>query len=59
MTKKKILIIICSLAILLSLFLCFSITTCNEKDEIIKYVYTNNQGEISYFEVNFTDETYT
>jgi len=59
MTKKKILIIICSLAILLSLFLCFNVTTCNEKDEIIKYVYTNKQGEISYFEVNFTDETYT
>ena len=60
--KKKMLLVLLSVVMIFSML--FAISACApddniSDDNIVKYTYTNSQGETSYFEINFDKEEYT
>ena len=55
--QKKMLLVLLSVVMIVSILL--GISACAPDDNIVKYTYTNSQGETSYFEINFDKEEYT
>ena len=47
------------LVVIMVFSMLFGISACASDDNIVKYTYTNSQGETSYFEINFDKEEYT
>ncbi|MBQ3234584.1 MAG: leucine-rich repeat protein [Clostridia bacterium] len=59
--KKKLILVILMFAMVFLLM--FGLNACSKdntvKDNTVKYIYTNSQGEVSYFEIDFDKNEYT
>lgn len=55
--KKKMLLVLLSVIMIFSML--FGISACAPDDNIVKYTYTNSQGETSCFEIDFDKNEYT